>query len=54
MTRKIPEALDLTRPSYRLACLRAYHALLSEGLDERAAKSRAVAYALRNGKEIMP
>ena len=50
--KKAPLTLDLDRTSHRVMLLRAYHALLSEGLDEPEAKAGAGRYALQNWEEL--
>jgi len=50
--RKKPDELDLKSPRDRVVILRAYHALLSQGVDEDEAKRGAVRYALEHWNEI--
>lgn len=53
---KMPPTLDLKRPRHRALVLRAYHQLLSEGLDEDEAKRLATKRAHENwaNKEDKP
>ena len=52
----MPPTLDLKRPRHRALVLRAYHQLLSEGLDEDEAKRLATKRAHENwaNKEDKP
>jgi len=52
--RNKPDVLDLERPRDRAVVLRAYHALLSQGLDELEAKKQAARYALEHWDEVVP
>ena len=49
---KKPETIDLEKPSHRVVLLRAYHALLSRGSDEKEAKLGAAKYAMENWDEL--
>jgi len=47
-----PDSLDLTVPRDRVVILRAYHALLSQGLDVADARAQAARYALEHWDEV--